>query len=282
LGPRYLHINHAQTALWERPGLDPPILLCHATGFHARSWDAIVELVPGRRCIAMDMRGHGRSTKPEPPISWRMFGTDVAEVASQLNLRGAIAVGHSMGGHSIVLAAALAPDAFSQLLLLDPVILPEAAYTGPITEPHFARKRRNRWTSWHEMLDRFRSRPPFNRWNERVLRDYCEYALLPAPDGDGLVLACPPEVEGSIYEQSRARESNIYPEIAAVRIPVTIVRAAAQRTDAPAMDMNASPTAPGLASQFAQAEDVVVEHSHFIPMEAPEFVADRIARMLVS
>jgi lipase len=280
MGPRFLKVDEVELAVWERPGLNPAILLCHATGFHAHCWDAVTDHLGPQRCISVDLRGHGQSTKPDPPISWRDFGNDVANLARQLELKDAIAVGHSMGGHSITLAAALAPEAFSHLLLIDPVIMPEAFYIGPITEPHFARRRRNRWSSWQEMLERFRGRPPFDRWDEQVLHDYCEYALVPAPDGDGFVLACPPEIEGSIYEQSRAQEANIYPEIAKVKIPVTIIRSPGQFVPGPEANMNASPVAPGLASKFANARDIPVEYSHLIPMEAPVFVADQILRIL--
>lgn len=280
MGPRFLKVKGAEVALWERAGVDPTILLCHATGFHAHCWDAVTDHLGAQRCISIDLRGHGQSTKPEPPISWRDFGNDVANIAGQLQLKNSIGVGHSMGGHSLALAAALVPEAFAHLLLLDPVIMPEAFYIGPIAEPHYARRRRNRWSSPEEMIDRFRDRAPFDRWDAQVLHDYCEYGLLPAADGDGYVLACPPEIEGSIYEQSRACDANIYPEIARVKTPVTIVRALGRYIPGPDADLNGSPTAPDLASKFASARDVPVEYSHLIPMEAPEYVADLILRLL--
>jgi len=282
MGSRFARVNGAEIALWERPGREPTVLLCHATGFHARCWDAVTDHIGGQRSIAMDMRGHGRSSKPEPPIPWRTFGEDVAAVVKGLGLRGAIAVGHSMGGHSIALAASLMPDAFRELILADPVILPESHYRGAMTEPHFARKRRNRWSSWQEMRDRLSGRPPFDAWDEQVLDDYCEHGLLPAPDGDGFVLACPPDIEGAIYEHSQARESNIYAEIAKVTVPVTVIRSPRPFAPGPPTDMLASPTAPDLASRFAKGEDILVEYSHFIPMEAPEYIADQILRRLPS
>jgi lipase len=263
-------VNGVDLTIWEWPGEGLPILFVHATGFHARCWDQVIAHLPGRRCYAVDMRGHGRSSKPAPPYRWKNFGKDVAELASALGLSGALAVGHSMGGHSITLAAALAPAAFSGLLLLDPVIRAKDAYVGPWTEAHFVAKRRNRWTSVQEMFERFENRQPFDRWERAVLRDYCEYGLLPG--GDGFVLACPPEIEASVYENSPAPESNIYPEIATIRIPVQVVRSAKLLDGAKLM--SASPTAPGLAKSFASGADLcVAEYSHFIPMEAPAVTA---------
>jgi lipase len=269
-----ISVNGIEVALFEWPGQDPAVFLCHATGFHARCWDQVIAHLAGRHCFAPDMRGHGRSTKPAPPYEWRNFGKDVAAVAEALGLSGAIGVGHSMGGHAVTLAAALRPETFSSLVLIDPVIRPKGAYIGPWREAHFVSKRRNRWASAQEMFDRFQDRPPFVNWDRAVLRDYCDYGLLPA--GDSLVLACPPSIEASIYENSPAPASDIYPEIETIRIPVRVVRAG--KVPDPGDVMARSPTAPELASSFRQGSDLcLAEYSHFIPMEAPALTAKLIA-----
>jgi lipase len=269
-----VEVNGVEIAFFEWPGQDPPVFLCHATGFHARCWDQIIGQLPGRHCFALDTRGHGRSSKPAPPYAWRNFGADAAAMAESLALSGAIGVGHSMGGHAVTLAAALRPASFSSLLLIDPVIRPKDSYVGPWREAHFVSKRRNRWASAQEMFDRFQDRPPFANWDRAVLRDYCEYGLL--PDGDGFVLACPPSIEASIYENSPAPESNIYAEIETIRIPVRVVRAG--KVPDPGDVMGRSPTAPDLASSFQHGSDLYLpEYSHFIPMEAPAPTAKLIA-----
>ena len=269
---RSVTLNGVELALWEWPGDGPPLLFCHATGFHARCWDQIAARVPSRRIFAVDFRGHGASSKPEPPYSWRVLGEDIAGVVLSLGLGGITGVGHSMGGHSIVLAAARVRDAFARLVLLDPVVFPEANYTGPCNEQHYVARRRNRWASAAEMYDRFADRAPFANWDRAVLRDYCRYGLVSAPDGNGFVLACPPAVEASIYAHANAPDANIYEEIRTIRIPVRIVRSA--RTAGPDISgMAGSPTAPDLASRFPCGEDIVDrEHGHLLPMEAPGLV----------
>src|SRR5215470_4368641 len=112
-----IQVNGVEITLWEWPGEDPPVLFCHATGFHARCWDQVIAHLPNRHCFALDLRGHGRSSKPAAPYQWKNFGRDVKEVAAHLGLSGAIGVGHSMGGHAVTLAAALSPTAFAKLLL---------------------------------------------------------------------------------------------------------------------------------------------------------------------
>jgi lipase len=271
-------VNGIEIALWEWPGEGRPVLFCHAAGFHARIWDQVIARLPGTpHCYAFDARGHGRSSKPAPPYFWRDFGADAAAVAGCLGLSGALGVGHSLGGHAVTLGAALRPSAFAGLLLLDPVIRSKDQYRGPWTQLASVTKRRKRWRSPEEMFESFASRPPFDAWDSGVLRDYCHYGLVPGGAGYGgdYILACPPDVEASIYEASPAVESNIYPEIATITIPVQVVRAGRFRD--PANLMGSSPTAPDLAASFAHGTDTCLqEHSHFIPMESPQLTAKLI------
>jgi len=272
-------VNGVEIALWEWPGQGSPVFFCHATGFHARVWDQVIKHFPERRCYAFDARGHGCSSKPAPPYPWRNFGADVAAVAKSLGLSGAIGVGHSLGGHAVTLGAALTLDsvpsssAFSALLLIDPVIRSKNHYAAPWKKAQFVARRRNRWTSPQEMFESFAAHPAFDLWDRDVLRDYCRYGL--TPDGQDYILACPPEIEASIYEEGAAVESNIYSEIATIPIPVHVVRAG--RFQDPANVMRASPTAPELAASFARGTDTLLtEHSHLIPMESPELAAKLI------
>jgi len=270
--------NHQELAVWDWPGEDPPLLFAHATSLHGRCWDRIIRGFAGRHSIAVDARGHGRSSKPELPCLWRDFGRDLAAVAEHLNLRNAIGIGHSMGGHTTVQAAALRPETYSGLLLVDPTIFPPEYYGTEAPEVSFILRRRAVWKSPDEMFERFRNRPPFARWQPEILRDYCDYGLL--PDGPDYVLACPPAIEASIYRNSRTPESNIYPEVAAVRQPVMVMRAGAVR-DPVGFDLNASPTAVDLAAKFMRGRDLILPAcTHYIPMERPDLVAQEARQLL--
>jgi len=269
---KMLPVGGIDLAVWDWPGRDPALIFAHATGFHGRCWDQIARMFPGRRRLAVDFRGHGRSSKPEPPYLWPAFGSDLAAVAEQLGVAGAIGV-----GHSIVAAALVRPEMFGAMVLVDPTIFPPEYYRGTPLDASFILRRRNSWASAEEMVERFRSRPPFATWQPEVLRDYCDFAL--RREGDGFVLACPPLVERSIYEQSIAPESYLYDEIPRLTQPVTVMRAAVLAR-AGVLELSASPTAPDLASRFQQGRDVyLADRNHFIPMEWPEGVANEIARM---
>lgn len=270
-------LNGLELATYEWPGDGPSVLLAHANSFHARCWEPVVAQLAGRRCVAFDLRGHGHSAKPAPPYSWPDFGADMAALARALGLRDAVGVGHSLGGYAAVLAAAQAPECFRALLLLDPVILSPERYTGRIPGVHGAARRRAQWDSPAALFARLHTRPPFDRWEPAALHAYCDHGLLPAPDGDGFVLACPPAIEADIYHESAANSP--YDAVAAVQIPVTVARGHPYQLN-PAEDLAASPTPPELASAFARGRDIhLTQHSHFIPMEDSALVARLIAEL---
>jgi lipase len=268
-------LDGIELAYWEWAGEGPPLLFAHATGFHGRCWDQVIRHFPGRHVLAPDLRGHGRSPKPDPPYHWKAFGKDLAGFADALELRGAVGIGHSMGGHTIVAAAVLRPQTFRSLVLIDPTIWVEERYGQPPLDASFIARRRNVWESPAAMYERFSGRLPFSRWQPEVLRDYCEFGLLPA-DG-AFVLACPPAVERDIYGHSTEAEGNLHGVIPSVGVPVLVIRG-----DVPwnglTFNLDASPTDPGLAARFPNGRDLLLEgQSHYIPMEIPQRVAEWIA-----
>jgi pimeloyl-ACP methyl ester carboxylesterase len=266
-----LRIHHL--AVWQWLGSGPPILFTHATGFHGRLWDQIIEQLPGRTCFAIDLRGHGRSDKNLQSYDWRRFGEDTALVVRELGLRETLGVGHSLGGHAMALAAAMEPDSFSSLLLIDPVIQSPDRYTSSPADVDFIARRRVRWKSVEEMYERFSTRLPFSAWKPEILHDYCEYGLL--PDGDEFVLACPPEIEASIYRLSNHPDADISKELLIIQQPTVVMRSGKLMAKEQ-FDLSASATDPNLASRMPNAQDEYLEGaSHLIPMEYPALIVDK-------
>jgi len=260
-------------------GRTDPVVFAHATGFHARVFDVVIERLGERHVVSLDQRGHGRSERAPIP-DWGVFGEDLAAFVRALDLRRVVGVGHSMGGYAMVEAAARCPDRFARLLLIDPVIAEPAAYgegswiaTDPDDAPHPTARRRDHFASPEEMFERFADRPPYAVFDRAALRDYCTWGLLPGPDGDGYALACPPAVEASIYATSRTN-AHVHEYVGDVRVPVTVLRARVPPSDRDAMDFSSSPTWPGLADAFADGLDVhLPDHTHFVPMQDPELTA---------
>ncbi|MCK0129409.1 alpha/beta hydrolase [Erythrobacter sp. F6033] len=276
-----LEVNDISLAYFEwNGGADaqkPPMVFAHATGFHARVWDTIIAHFPDRHIFSLDMRGHGRSTGG-PIEHWQQLSGDVCAFLDARGITGAVGIGHSMGAHTLLQSAADRPNAFSNLVLFDPVILAPEFYTDGTPwftpdSPHPASRRKRDFDSVEAMIERFGSRDPYDIFDRRVFEDYCRFGLLPKAGGDGFELACPPEVEASVYASSRSN-AGIHKTAAALDIPATIIRAKQTKT----MDFKGSPTWPELASTMPKGRDMPrPDMTHFHPFEDPADAARIIA-----
>ncbi|MEO9461318.1 MAG: alpha/beta hydrolase [Marinomonas sp.] len=274
-------IAGTELASWEwnprAKGQAPTLLFAHATGFHGRAYDAIIEHFPDRHVLSLDVHGHGCSGG-DLVEHWVDIIAETRAWLEHLGVKSAHGIGHSMGGHILVQLAADTPDMFSKLTLFDPVIVdPEWYVSGELSfspdAPHPAIKRKRDFASAGAMFERFKDRDPYALFEPRVLRDYCEYGLLEKADGDGMELACSPEMEASFYGSSRSN-GGIIEASARVDIPVTVVRALRTTFS----DFKSSPTWPGLADHLPQGTDVYrPDMTHFHPFQDPADAARIIA-----
>lgn len=260
------------------------LLFLHATGFHARCWDEVIKRLPDNlHVIAVDQRCHGRSEETGLLTNWPDHAHDIVELVEGLDLKNIIGIGHSMGAFCMAYAGGTRPERFEHLLLIDPVMMSPQMYEDWKSKPHDfgadhpVARRRNQWANWTEMFERFKDRRPYDLWDKKVLEDYCKYGVLPAENGEGFRLACPPESEASVYMNSLSQP--IYDITRKVTAPVTILRAKTRNPDEERdpLDFTLSPTWKGVAAQFQKARDVYLPHyTHFIPMQDPGFIANCI------
>ncbi len=250
-------------------GAAPTLLFAHATGFHGRVWDALIEHLPSRHIIALDLHGHGRSTGA-PITDWRVLWEEVQALLAGLSLSGVQGVGHSMGAHALLQCAANEHGLFDNLVLFDPVILsPEWYEKGELafddSQPHPTARRKRDFASPEAMIERFSTRDPYDLFQPRVLADYCRYGLIEKPDGDGFELACAPEMEASVYMSSRSNPG-ILDAATELKCPVLVVRAAQGAMG----DFKSSPTWPDLASTIPNGTDMPrPDMTHFHPFQDP-------------
>jgi non-heme chloroperoxidase len=85
-------------------GTGQPIVFHHGWPLSGDDWDAqmMFFLNQGFRVIAHDRRGHGRSTQTDKGNDMDTYVADVAELATALDLKNAIHVGHSTGGGEVI------------------------------------------------------------------------------------------------------------------------------------------------------------------------------------
>lgn len=83
-------------------GRGPAVVLLHGVTLQWYVWSALFHLLgEDHRVVAWDMRGHGESHVGDAGVSVEATGTDLVTLLSDLDLREAVVVGHSMGGMAL-------------------------------------------------------------------------------------------------------------------------------------------------------------------------------------
>jgi len=270
-----------EIALLDWGGDGPLALLHHANGFCAALWEPVAALLrPHFRVVAMDGRGHGDSSKPEGEgaYAWHHFGDDALAVARSLagehpDGRVSLALGHSFGGTSLMMAAALEPTLFGKLVMVDPVLPPprEATLADPERAERVggmadrARKRRQVFASREAAAETWGEKPLFAAWTPRAFELYLAEGLADRPDGQ-VELKCPGEVEGAIF----AAGPDFDPWEVASRVRTPTLLLWAERGDFPRVVYEA------VVERMADASIHDVSTGHLVPMERPDLVADEV------
>ena len=78
------------------------------------------------RVIAVDLRGHGESDKPEQEYTMAALADDVRWLCEQIGAAKPVVIGHSMGGLIALVLAARYPDVPAAIATLDSLIVPTA------------------------------------------------------------------------------------------------------------------------------------------------------------
>lgn len=105
----------------------PPVVLVHGAFCDHTDFGPLVERYrTDHRVVAVDLRGHGRSSAPERRYSVEVFADDVDWVCAQLGVHRPVVIGHSLGGQVALQIAASHPDLPAAVVALDSTIVPPA------------------------------------------------------------------------------------------------------------------------------------------------------------
>ena len=115
----------------------PAVILLHALGEDGSTWDTVTAaLAPEWRCLAPDLRGHGRSDWPGT-YSLELMRDDVLAFAAASGLdrpAGFTLVGHSMGAAVAYLVAEARPGLVRRMVLEDPLPPVRPAAPRPVPD----------------------------------------------------------------------------------------------------------------------------------------------------
>ena len=101
-------------------GRGPALLLIHGIGSSGAGWDpAIDDLAAEFAPITVDLRGHGRSEKPEHGYLYDDYIRDIDGLLAALRIDRPLILGHSLGGVLTLWWAAQHPDRAAALVVED-------------------------------------------------------------------------------------------------------------------------------------------------------------------
>ncbi len=107
------------------------IVFLHYWGGSSRTWGPVIDqLSKHHRCVAVDLRGWGKSDRTADDFSLAVQASDVEAVIAELGLTDFVLVGHSMGGKIAQIVASRHPSGMRALVLVapappTPVLIPD-------------------------------------------------------------------------------------------------------------------------------------------------------------
>ncbi len=254
----------------------PVLLALHPNGFCAGIFDPIVQRLRHRfRPLGIDVLGHGRTEPPDTATFTLAEGArEVLGVLDALGIDRVDCVGHSLGGVVAILLDRERPGLIDRLVLCEPVIFPPAYERPPQDGPSIAeltRRRRAVWPDRAEMQVRFASRPPLDALHPDALAAYLRWGVVDRDDGD-VELACPPEVEATIFDITAASPRGALPaweHLAHLRARAVVVSGAGTNLP-PVFELQAGRVGCG---------HVVVPGAHLFLHEDPTASAELLERL---
>jgi pimeloyl-ACP methyl ester carboxylesterase len=240
----------------------PTVVLAHGGTNARRVWAPVVHelLRAGRRVVAYDQRGHGRSTTGAHGFTIKRLGDDLRSVLEHVDARDAVLVGHSMGGMTIQSLATHHPEVVDDRV--DGIVLVATAASG------LSRNAPNE-ASAAKLLG--------SKALERVLRTRAGLAFFRGTVGKqvrkadlqlsrDLFLATSPEARSGWLTAMLGMD--LREGIATIDVPVTVLVGSEDKLTPPDRAAELADTIPG--ARLVRLGGL----GHMLPLEAPKAVAE--------
>ncbi len=237
-----------------RPGTGPTLVFLHYWGGSARTWDLVLDRLPGRDVLTVDFRGWGQSRTLPGPYTLGQLADDTLAVLADATVTDYVLVGHSMGGKVTQLIAATRPAGLRGIVLVGSGPAKPAAHITP---------------DYQEAL----SHAYDSVESTAEARDHVLTATdLPAPVKARILTDARTVTEAARTEWPlRGIAQDITEHTLRVGVPALVVAGEHDRVDPVEVLRD------NLVPYLCHADFVVVPRSgHLIPLEAPADLADAI------
>ena len=207
----------------------PMIQFLHANAYPPECYSKMFRSFEDYQITLPRQRPLWNNADPSQMKSWHLFKEDIIRHMDDSGRKGVIGMGHSMGGVVSMLAAIERPDLFSQLVLIDPVILPTMVTTInllpytllkkslPIVK--IAAKRKHIWKDRSDAKLFLLTKKVYQRFDGEVFDDFLQYGLKDIEDK--VTLAFPRAWESRVY----ASAPNLWSVLKKIQCPVSIIKA---------------------------------------------------------
>lgn len=109
--------------VWGSTGANdrPPFVLVHGLASNARLWDGVARRLAefGHHVVAVDQRGHGRSSKPDEGFDMATVAHDLELLIQSLGFDRPVVVGQSWGANVVIELAHRSPAAVRGVVAVD-------------------------------------------------------------------------------------------------------------------------------------------------------------------
>ncbi len=111
-----LEVNYIKEGSGEKT-----LVFVHGLSSNADAWSKNIEaLKTTYTCVALDLPGYGKSSKPDVNYTPTYFAEVVFQFIEKLKLQNVVLIGHSMGGQASLKLASQHPETIEKLILVAP------------------------------------------------------------------------------------------------------------------------------------------------------------------
>jgi pimeloyl-ACP methyl ester carboxylesterase len=259
--------NGDVTIYYEDEGSGAPVLLIHGHTMDRRIWKPVMPglLGAGLRVLRPDLRGHGRSTRPDFGYHVSHHAADMAAVLDNAEIDSATVVGYSIGGGVALEMAVTMPDRLDGLVLMSPV-MPDRPFEGAFMDNlrEVARMARSEGIE-AAMLGPWASNPLFAySFSKPRVRDAAMVIIRGFPGAEYL----------ATQRDRVEREWTVPDRLSEIEAPTSVIAGDHETPGFRAYAEEAAAGIPGTRLEFLEL------CGHLLPLEEPDRVVDAIVAVV--
>lgn len=249
----------------------PPLVFVHGFACAHDDWSAQLAHFCGRhQVVACDLRGHGATPGRAHECTIAHYGGDVAALIANLDLRGVVLAGHSMGCRVVLEAARLDPSRVGGIVLLDGSMI---GMGDPVQAD--------------AVIRHMKALPDFATFADGLFSQMFLHESVLSKAVVARARSLPAETGSALYESlARWDVEHMRAALAAVRAPLVAIQSTWVNAERKRVPLQAGQTTPWLdlvrSSVPGARTEVIANADHFPQIERSQVVNQLIGAFLAT